>query len=245
MRFKDKVAVVIGGNSGIGLASAKAFAGEGAKVIITGRDAQTLSAAAIEIGHDAQTFQLDICRLQQIEAVMRFIHRDYGRIDILFVCAGVGAFVPIESVTEAMWDDVLNVNLKGLYFTIQNALAFMPHGSCIVLASSVAHHMGWPGNSVYAASKAAVRSLGRTLGAELLGRGIRVNVVSPGATKTPAHERAIGITPAIVQQMADASPAKRLGSPEEIAGAVLYLASDSASFITGTELLVDGGMVNC
>ena len=247
-RFLGKVAVVIGGNSGIGLASAKAFAGEGARVVITGRDSDTLRAAAGEIGHGAVSFRSDIADLQQIETLFTQLRADPGRIDVLFVNAGIGAFLPIEAVTEADWDRIQDINLKGVFFTVQKALPLMSEGASIVLTGSIGALKGLPTGSVYAASKAGLRALGRSLAAEFVGRGIRVNVVSPGPIETPIIHRTGGLppeaVPAMREQMIANTPMKRMGAPEEVAAAVLFLASDAAGFVTGTDFLVDGGVAS-
>jgi NAD(P)-dependent dehydrogenase (short-subunit alcohol dehydrogenase family) len=244
-RFLGKVAVVIGGNSGIGLASAKAFAGEGARVVITGRDSDTLRAAAAEIGHGAVPYRSDIADLQQIETLFTQLRADPGRIDVLFVNAGIGAFLPIEAVTEADWDRIHDINLKGVFFTVQKALPLLPQGASIVLTGSIGALKGLPTGSVYAASKAGLRALGRSFAAELVGRGIRVNVVSPGPVETPIIHRTGGLppeaVPAMREQMIANTPMKRMGAPEEVAAAVLFLASDAAAFVTGVDFLVDGG----
>jgi NAD(P)-dependent dehydrogenase (short-subunit alcohol dehydrogenase family) len=244
-RFLGKVVVVIGGNSGIGLASAKAFASEGAQVVITGRDPDTLAAAAREVGHTAISHRSDISDLRQIEALFARVSEDYGRIDALFVNAGVGAFLPIEAVTEADWDHIHDINLKGVFFTVQKALPLLPGGSSIVLTGSIGALKGIPTGSVYAASKAGLRALGRSFAAELVGRGIRVNVVSPGPVETPIIHRTGGLppeaVPALREQMIANTPMKRMGAPEEVAEAVLFLASDGAAFVTGIDFLVDGG----
>jgi NAD(P)-dependent dehydrogenase (short-subunit alcohol dehydrogenase family) len=197
-RFLDKVAVVIGGNSGIGLASAKAFASEGARVAITGRDPDTLKAAVSEIGQDAVSYRSDIADLTQIETLFAQLRTDPGRIDVLFVNAGVGAFLPIEAVTEADWDRIQDINLKGVFFTVQKALPLMSKGASIVLTGSIGALKGLPTGSVYAASKAGLRALGRSLAAEFVGRGIRVNVVSPGPVDTPIIHRTGGLPPEAV-----------------------------------------------
>lgn len=245
MRFKDKVAVVLGGNSGIGLASAKAFASEGAKVVITGRNPETLQAAALEIGGDVLALQSDIADLDAHEALIEQVRAKHGRIDVLFVNAGVGAFIPFEEVTPENYDQIFSVNMRGPYFVIQKALPLLGEGAAIVLCSSIGHCSGLPGNSVYAASKAGMRSLARNLGAELVGRGIRVNCLSPGPTDTPIITRSnIADIDGMKAQMRAVVPMKRMGEPEEIARAVLFLASTDASFITGIDLLVDGGLIS-
>lgn len=244
-RFSSKVVVIIGGNSGIGLASAKAFAAEGAQVVITGRNAATLGSAAEEIGRSALAIPSDIADLEQIGSLMNEVERRYGRIDVLFVNAGIGGFIPIEQVTERDWEEIIGVNLKGVFFTVQKALPMMKAGGSIVITSSIGGRMGIPTNSVYAASKAGVRALGRNFAAELVGRGIRVNVVSPGCVDTPIIHRTPGLPPeaipALREEMIKNTPMHRLGEPEELARAALFLASDEASFITGIDMLVDGG----
>ena len=247
-RFLGKVAVVIGGNSGIGLASAKAFASEGARVVITGRDAGTLRTAAAEIGHDAVSYRSDIADLSQIDTLFAQLRESPGRIDILFVNAGVGAFLPIEAVTEADWDRIHDINLKGVFFAVQKALPLMSKGASIVLTGSIGALKGLPTGSVYAASKAGLRALGRSLAAEFVGRGIRVNVVSPGPIETPIIHRTGGLppeaVPAMREQMIANTPMKRMGAPEEVAAAVLFLASETAGFVTGIDFLVDGGVAS-
>ena len=246
-RYVGKVAVVVGGNSGIGLATAEAFAREGARVVITGRDERGFARILPRLGEGALALRLDISRANQIEAAFSEIERTAPAIDALFVNAGVGRFAPVADVSEADWDAVMNVNLKGTFFVVQRALPILRPGSAIVLNASVGTVQGLPGAAVYSASKAAVRSLARTLAAELVGRGIRVNVVSPGPIDTPIFERngtPVDMITAVKRQLAEANPMKRLGSPEEIARAVLFLASSDASYITGIELFVDGGLAS-
>jgi len=248
MKLAGKKALITGGNSGIGLASAKAFAAEGAHVVITGRNAATLRGAAKEIGPATIAIQSDIADLAQITSLMNEVQHRHGRIDVLFVNAGIGAFLPIEQVTERNWDEIIGVNLKGVFFTVQKALPMMKAGGSIVITSSIGGRMGIPTNSVYAASKAGVRALGRNFAAELVGRGIRVNVVSPGCIETPIINRTPGLPPeaipALREEMIKNTPMHRLGEPEEVARAALFLASDEASFITGIDMLVDGGAVS-
>jgi NAD(P)-dependent dehydrogenase (short-subunit alcohol dehydrogenase family) len=247
MRFQNKVVVVLGGNSGIGLASAKAFAAEGARVVITGRSPQTLEAAQRDIGGDTLALQSDISDLAQTAVLMERIGRERGRIDVLFVNAGIGAFSPLEEVTEEYWDRMVDTNLKGPFFAVQKAVPLMGAGGAIVLTSSLGHAKGIPGNSVYAAAKAGLRALARNLGAELVGLGIRVNCFSPGPIETPLFHRsgiAAEALPAIRQNIIDMVPMKRFGTVEEAADAVLFLAGDTSTFITGIDLFVDGGCVS-
>lgn len=247
MRFDGKVALVTGGNSGLGLAAAKAFAAEGADVVISGRDRHKLDAAVAEIGAQAMGIVADVSRVQDIVALMREVESRKGRIDVLFANAGIARFTPIESVTESDWDGMMGTNVKGLYFTVQQALPLMRRGGAIVLNASLASGKGVPNASVYSASKAATRSLGRSLGAELVDRGIRVNVVSPGPIETPIFETfGVGADDlaAMKRQWASDNPMKRFGTAEEVARAVLFLASDEASYITGIEVPVDGGVAS-
>jgi NAD(P)-dependent dehydrogenase (short-subunit alcohol dehydrogenase family) len=243
-RFKGKVAVVTGGNSGIGLAAAKAFAREGAQVAITGRDEATLATAAKEIGPGTLALRTDAARVPEIVASMARIKERFGRIDALFVNAGIGKFIPFEEVTEAFYDGIMDVNLKGAYFTIQKAVPLLSVGAAVVLNASINAHVGLPNSSVYGASKAAVVNMAKTLSADLLARGVRVNVVSPGPVETPIFGR-LGLSEEQLGQtkawFTGKVPLKRLGQPDEIAAAVLYLASDESRFIVGTELVVDGG----
>jgi NAD(P)-dependent dehydrogenase (short-subunit alcohol dehydrogenase family) len=245
-RFKDKVAVVTGGNSGIGLATAKAFVQEGAKVAITGRSDDTLKAAQKTLGAETLVIKADMSRVAEIQTAMDQIGKKFGRIDALFVNAGIGKFVPFEEVTEQFFDETMATNLKGLFFTVQKAAPLLSKGGAVVLNASVNAHLGMPGSSVYGASKAAVVNLAKTLSADLLGRGVRVNVVSPGPITTPILDR-MGLpekeTREIKENITARVPLKRFGRPEEIASAVLYLSSPESAYIVGTELVVDGGMI--
>jgi NAD(P)-dependent dehydrogenase (short-subunit alcohol dehydrogenase family) len=243
MRFKDKVVLIIGGNSGIGLAAAELFAAEGARLVITGRDPSTLGAAAAKTG--AVGVRCDVADLGSLDACMARVREAHGRIDVLFVNAGIGAFAPVREITPQLWDEIHAVNLKGCFFAVQKALPLMGKGGSVVVTGSVGAQAAVPGNAVYAASKAGLRAATRILGVELLAEGIRVNMVSPGPTETPLINRNIGMDAAAVdalrQIMIDAVPMKRMGEADEVARAVLFLASEEASFINGVDLLVDGG----
>jgi NAD(P)-dependent dehydrogenase (short-subunit alcohol dehydrogenase family) len=244
MRFVDKIVLIVGGNSGIGLAAAIGFAREGATVIITGRDQVTLDKAIHDIGA-AAAFRADVADTESMVPVVEEIRRMHGRIDVLFVNAGVGAFAPVREVTRELWDHIHDINLRGCFFAVQKALPLMGRGSSIVVTGSIGSLAGVPGNAIYAASKAGLRAIVRILATELVAEGIRVNMVSPGPTETPLIRRNVGMDESAVeslrQVMISVVPMKRMGEPEEIARPVLFLASDEASFITGVDLFVDGG----
>lgn len=246
-RFQDKVVVVIGGNSGIGLAAAKAFAAEGAQLAITGRDPQTIAQAARDIGGGTLALRSDVGSLDDQAALYAAVKARYGRIDVLFVNAGVGTFAPVRDVTPALWDQVHDINLRGAFFAAQQALPLMGRGGAIVFTGSIGSVLGVPGNAIYASAKAGLRAMARILATELVGEGIRVNVVSPGPTETPIINRNVGMGPEAVEALREMmianTPMKRMGEPEEIARAVLFLASSEASFITGVDLFVDGGAI--
>lgn len=241
-KLKGKVAVITGGNSGIGLATAKEFKEQGAQVAISGRDQKTLDAAASAIGGDVLAVQADVTELADIDRLLAAVKDRFGKIDVLFVNAGRGIMKPFDTITEADFDAQMNVNFKGAYFTIQKALPLLNDNASIVLNASIAAHIGWPDFSLYSASKAALLSLAKTLSAELIGRGIRVNAVSPGPVKTPGPDRA-GLGPDAMEGIREQVPMKRIGSAEEIAKVVLFLASSDSSFILGTEIIADGGMI--
>ena len=244
-RFAGKVAVVTGGNSGIGFGVAKAYAREGAQVAITGRNERTLADAAKEIGDGTLAIRADAGNVAEIAAAMQKVKERFGRIDVLFVNAGVGKFVPFDHVTEEFFDESVGINMKGVFFTVQKAVPLMPRGSAIVLNASINAHLGMPGTTVYGATKAAVVNMAKTLSADLLDKGIRVNAISPGPITSALLNRD-GIPQEKLQETKDwiqsQVPIKRFGTPEEIAAAVLYLTSTEAAFVVGAELMVDGGM---
>jgi len=244
MRFKDKVVLILGGNSGIGLASAKAFAAEGGIVRITGRDQATIDDAVLEID-GARGYRADISDLAEMEEVISAIEAQDGRIDVLFVNAGVGGFAPIRELTPEDWDKVHDINLRGAIFAIQKALRLMGRGGSIVVTGSIGGHGVLPGNAAYGAAKAGLAMAVKIIAAEVVGEGIRVNMVSPGPIETPLLHRNPGISgeavDALRQQMIAAVPMRRMGQAEEVARAVLFFASEDASFVTAANLFVDGG----
>jgi NAD(P)-dependent dehydrogenase (short-subunit alcohol dehydrogenase family) len=247
MRFKDKVALVIGGNSGIGRAAALGYAAEGAQVVITGRDPKTLGDVEKELGAGALAIRSDVADTASLDAVMAAVKARHGRIDVLFVNAGIGTFAPIPEVTPERWDEVHAVNLKGCFFAAQKALPLMADGGAMVFTGSIGSVLAVPGNVIYAAAKAGLRAVARIFAVELLPRRIRVNMVSPGPTETPLINRNVGMSPEMVnalrERMIANTPMRRMGEPEEVARAVLFLSSDEASFITGVDLFVDGGVI--
>lgn len=246
-RFENKVVLVIGGNSGIGRAAARGFAREGGRVVITGRDPKTLEAARAELGGDTLAIRADIADIDSTDEVVRQVRAKHGRVDVLFVNAGVGGFAPVPQVTPEMWDQVHGVNLKGCFFAAQKVLPLIGRGGSIVFTGSIGSQLAAPANVVYAASKAGLRAVARIFAVELVSQGIRVNMVSPGPTETPIIYRNPGMdekaADALRQMMIANTPMKRMGTPEEIANAVLFLSSDEASFITGVDLFVDGGVI--
>jgi NAD(P)-dependent dehydrogenase (short-subunit alcohol dehydrogenase family) len=245
-KLDGKVAVITGGSSGIGLATAKRFVEEGAHVVITGRQEKELKAAAAIIERNLTTVVGDVSRLEDLDRLYAVVKEKHGHIDVLFANAGAGTIAPLEAATEAQFDQTFDVNVKGLFFTVQKALPLFKDGGSIILTSSVTNVLGSPGFSAYAASKAAVRNFARAWTMELKDRKIRVNCVSPGPIDTPALEKTTGLTAEQAKQAAaqfvSQIPMGRRGKPEEIAAAVLFLASDESSFITGIDLPVDGGL---
>ena len=244
-RLEGKVAVVTGGNSGIGLATAKRLQEEGAKVAISGRSKKTLDEAVKSIGNGIVAVQSDVAKLTDIDKLYAEVSKKLGKIDVLFVNAGVGRFTPLADTSENTYDEQFDINIKGAYFTIQKALPFLNDGASIILNTSVAGSKGMAGASAYSATKAALRSLARTAAAELVGRGIRVNAVAPGPIVTPILERT-GLPKEAIDEFTKGiiagNPMKRFGQPQEVAGVVAFLASQDASYITGVEINVDGGL---
>lgn len=243
-RFDGKRVLVLGGNSGIGLAAAKLFAAEGAEVRLTGRDQATIDAATAQID-GAIGYACDIADLDAMDALLAQIAAEDGGIDVLFVNAGIGGFAPLDDITPEYWDQLHAINLRGCVFAVQKAARIMGQGGAIVLTGSIGAHAALPGNIVYAAAKAGLHAAMKTMARELVDRGIRVNMVAPGPTETPLINRNPGMDEAAVDQLRDmmksAVPMGRMGEAEEVARAVLFLASAEASFITGANLLVDGG----
>jgi NAD(P)-dependent dehydrogenase (short-subunit alcohol dehydrogenase family) len=243
-RLKGKTAVITGGTTGIGLATAKEYLAEGAKVVITGRTDSTLQAAQKELGDGVVAVKSDTSRADDITRLAEQVRAKFGKVDILFVNAGIAKFAPIEQADERHFDEQFDINVKGLYFTIQKFLPILNDGASIILNASIAASTGTLNASVYSATKAAVRSFGRTLAAELAPRRIRVNTISPGPIETPIFGKT-----GLPQDQIDAFAAnilesvalKRFGQPKEIATAAVFLGSNESSFMTGSELIIDGG----
>ncbi|PZU25535.1 MAG: short-chain dehydrogenase [Shinella sp.] len=246
-RLAGKTALITGGTSGIGLETAKQFLAEGARVAITGTNPKTIDAARGELGDEVLIIRADASDVAAQKTVAVEIENRFGKLDILFVNAGVADLRPIESWDEAGFDRTFDINVKGPFFLIQALLPLLSNPASIVLNTSVNAHIGMPTSSVYGASKAALLSMTRTLSGELIGRGIRVNAISPGPVATPLYGK-LGLSEEGAKAMAagvlSQVPAARFGTPMEIAKAVVFLASDEASFTVGAELLIDGGMGN-
>ncbi|NKM28259.1 SDR family NAD(P)-dependent oxidoreductase [Rhizobium laguerreae] len=242
-RLQGKIAVITGGNSGIGLATAKRFVAEGAEVYITGRRREELDRAVDAIGAGVTAVQGDVSRLDDLDRLFETVGERSGRIDILFANAGLGTFAPLGAIDEGAFDLTFGVNVKGTLFTVQKALPLMQAGASIILTGSTTGSIGTPAFSVYSATKAAIRNFARSWALDLKGSGIRVNVLSPGATETPGLKGLAnaGEEAALLQSLAEQIPLGRIGNPEETAAVAIFLASDDSSFMTGSEVFADGG----
>ena len=244
-RLTGKTALITGGTTGIGLATAKLFLQEGARVAITGQNAERVAEAGAALGSGAIAIRADVSSASDMAAVAKRLRTEFDGLDIVFANAGIAKPVPFAEVDDANIDEQIDVNFKGVIYTIQQALPILRRPASIVITSSTVIEQGVPGFSVYSATKAAVRSLARTLSAELVGQGVRVNVISPGPIETPIFGK-LGLSAEVLEQTAEQISAKvpvgRFGSAEEIAKAVLFLASDDSSYILGENLLVDWGM---
>jgi NAD(P)-dependent dehydrogenase (short-subunit alcohol dehydrogenase family) len=243
-KLEGKIALVTGGNGGIGLATAKRFVSEGAYVFITGRRTEELAAAVKEIGKNVTGVQGDVSKVADLDRLFAQIKREKGKLDIVFANAGVAKYARLGSISEELFDSIFNTNVKGLLFTVQKALPLLPDGASIILNASIVGSKGLPTNSVYSATKAAVRSFARTWTTDLKDRRIRVNAVSPGATDTPGARDLLASSEVGEQRkkmIATVTPLGRFGTPDEIAKAVVFLACDDSSYVTGIELFVDGG----
>jgi NAD(P)-dependent dehydrogenase (short-subunit alcohol dehydrogenase family) len=246
-KLKNKVAVITGGNSGIGLATAKLFAEEGAKVAISGRNAATIDAAVKEIGKSTLGMVSDVASISSLDQFFHKIEEVHGKIDVLVANAGIVSMAPLDAITETDFDKVIATNYKGVLFTVQRALPYLNSGASIIITSSTVGYRGIAGATLYISTKAAERSMVRVFAAELAPKGIRVNALSPGSITTPIFEKA-GFGNDVIAQMetffATNSPLKRSGTPEEMAKGMLFLASSDPSYMTGGDLLLDGGFSN-
>ena len=243
-KLDGRVALVTGGSSGIGFATAQEFVGEGAHVFLSGRREKELAAAVKEIGRNVTGIRADVSNSQDLDRLFSQIKNEKGKLDIVFANAGAAKYAPLGQISEELYQSIFDVNVKGVLFTVQKALPLIPEGGSIILNASIVASKGLPANSVYSATKAAVRSFARTWTTDLKDRHIRVNVVSPGSTDTEGLRGLLGSSEVGEQRlkMINASvPLGRLAKPKEIARAVVFLASDDSSYITGTELFVDGG----
>ena len=243
-KLEGKIALVTGGNSGIGLATAKQFVGEGAYVFITGRRKAELDGAAKEIGRNVTGVQGDVSNLADLDRLFDQIKREKGKLDIVFANAGVARYAALGAITEELFDSIFNINVKGLLFTVQKALPLLPDGASIILNASIVGSKGLQANSVYSATKAAVRSFARTWTADLKARRIRVNAVSPGLIDTPGARELLAsseVGEKRKKMITESVPLGRFGTADETAKTVVFLASDDSSYVTGAELFVDGG----
>lgn len=243
-RLQGKRTLITGGTSGIGLETAKHFLAEGARVIVTGVNPESMNHARAVLGSEVLVLSADSASVPAQKALAQAVHAHYGQLDVAFLNAGISAWMPIEAWTEDMFDRSFDINVKGPYFLMQALLPFMANPASVVLNTSISAHVGASNSSVYAATKAAFLNMSKTLSSELLGRGIRVNAVSPGPVETPLYDK-LGIPEAyrdqVAKEIAATIPLGRFGSPEEIAKAALYLASDESKWTIGTEIIVDGG----
>ncbi len=244
-QLQNKVAVITGGNSGIGYATAEEFLAKGAKVLITGRKKASVEQAVAALGKGADGFIADQASLKDADALAQYVKDTYGQVDILFINAGVGTFAPFTEVSESLFDEIMDINFKGAFFTTQKLLPLLKDGGALIFLSSVNAYVGMPGASVYSASKAAMNSLVRTLARELAPRRIRVNAVNPGPVRTSIltkNGRSADEVDAIYDQLKNAVPLQRIGDSPEVAKLVAFLSSDESTFITGSELNIDGGI---
>jgi NAD(P)-dependent dehydrogenase (short-subunit alcohol dehydrogenase family) len=243
-KLDGKTALITGGNSGIGLATAKRFVNEGAYVFITGRRDAELAAAVKEVGQDVTGVRGDVSKLADLDRLFEQIKREKGKLDIVFANAGIAKYGHFGEISEELYNSIFDINVKGVLFTVQKALPLMPDGASIVLNASIVGSKGLPSHSVYSATKAAIRSFARTWTTDLKDRRIRVNAVSPGATDTPGFSELLSSSEVGEQRrkmVSTSIPLGRLGTPDEIAKAVVFLASDDSSYVSGVELFVDGG----
>ena len=244
-RLDGRIALITGGTTGIGFATAKLFRDEGARVIVTGRNADRVVQAREELGRGVEAVTADVARKEDTNSLFVRLARDHGRLDVLFLNAGVAGFAPLEELSEELFDEIMNVNYKGAFFTLQRALPLLSHGSSVILNSSISAHVGMAGTSAYAGSKAALLTLAKVASAELADRGIRVNAISPGPVETPIIGK-LGLPPETLkgfgERVRTRTLVKRFGGPEEIAKAALFLASSDSSFLVGAEIVADGGL---
>lgn len=244
-RLKGKTVLITGGTSGIGLATARLFHAEGAQLAITGRDPEKLAAVQKELGSAALVVRSEAGSLAEIDSLMAQVKDRYGQLDALFLNAGIATPAPLEQISESRFDEIMDINFKGVFFCIQKALPLLGKNSSVIVTTSITNQLGSPNFSVYGASKAALRSLVKSLSLELIQRGIRVNAISPGPIATPIFDR-FGLPPEAVHarknEIERKSPSKRFGTPDEIAKVALFLASDDSAYVVGEEIVVDGGM---
>jgi NAD(P)-dependent dehydrogenase (short-subunit alcohol dehydrogenase family) len=242
-RLQGKRALITGGTTGIGLETARLFAEEGARVAVTGKNPKTLESARKELGPGALVLDSDAGNVADQKKLAEQIRSSFGGLDVLFLNAGIAEMRPLEQWDESAFDRSWDINFKGPFFLVQALLPLFGNPASIVLMTSVNAHIGMPGSSVYAASKGAMVTLARTLSGELVGRGIRVNAISPGPIETPLYDK-LGMNDAKLQWLVEQIPARRMGKAAEVAQAVLYFASDESAFTVGSELIIDGGMSN-